>query len=332
MSSKTSIIPTIDLSHFYNEGDDHQDAKKKTKEIIHQACTEYGFFQIVNHGVPLGLMSQALELSKAFFEYPEEEKRKSSPASGAPLPAGYSRQPEHSADKNEYLLMFPPGSSFNVYPSNLSGFREILEETFSHLTKTGLLVEKILNDCLGLPPNFLHEYNHDRSWDFMVALRYFPATNTENTGISEHQDGNCITFVFQDEVGGLEVLKDGIWIPVIPTEGSLIVNLGDVIQVLSNNKYKSATHRVVRQQGGRNRHSFPIVWLPKMNFVSTNSTRFVITSDGEEESPLFVELGLLVMEIVQILFKSHLVSLMRGSFRFSQFIDVKEPNTEKEEQ
>ena len=84
---------------------------------------------------------------------------------------------------------------------------------------------------LGLPPNFLKEYNHDRSWDFMVALRYFPATESESTGNSEHEDGNFMTFVFQDEVGGLEVRKNNEWIPIVPTQGTIVVNIGDVIQV-----------------------------------------------------------------------------------------------------
>lgn len=95
-----------------------------------------------------------------------------------------------------------------------------------------MLVESILNECLGLPPNFLKEYNHDRSWDFMTALHYFPATKIENNGLSEHEDGNLITFVFQDEAGGLEVCKNGEWIPVTPAEATIIVvNVGDVIQV-----------------------------------------------------------------------------------------------------
>lgn len=71
----------------------------------------------------------------------------------------------------------------------------------------------------------------------MVAFRYYPATNTENNGISEHEDGNCITFVIQDEVGGLQVRKNGEWIPVIPAAGRIIVNISDVIQV----KFKTWT-------------------------------------------------------------------------------------------
>ncbi|XP_062116494.1 flavonol synthase/flavanone 3-hydroxylase-like [Humulus lupulus] len=250
-----STIPTIDLSPFFKEASTHEDEKKKAIETIRQACSEYGFFQISNHGVPLGLMGQALDLSKEYFGYTDEEKLKSSPGSGAPLPAGYSKQPQHSLDKNEYFLMFPPHTDFNVYPPNPPHFRKVLEEIFMKLSAIGLLLESILNECLGLPPDFLKEYNDDRSWDFMAALRYFPATESQNNGISEHEDGNCITFVFQDEVGGLEVFKDKEWIPVFPTQGTIVVNIGDVIQVISNNKLKSATHRVVRTKG-RCRHSF----------------------------------------------------------------------------
>ncbi|KAK2973537.1 hypothetical protein RJ640_010592 [Escallonia rubra] len=251
----SSSIPTVDLSSFFTVGD--EDGKQKARDLINHACSEYGFFQIVNHGVPIDLMNRAMKLSKTFFQNPAEEKIKSSPDSCAPLPAGYSKQPDHSADKNEYLLMFSPGSSFNVFPSNPPEFREVLEELFTYFSKTGQLVESIITDCLGLPPNFLKEYNGDRSWDFMVAMNYFPATESENNGVSEHEDGNCITFVLQDEVGGLEVQKNGQWIPVIPNEDTLVVNISDVIQVLSNNKFKSATHRVVRPKARcRNSYAF----------------------------------------------------------------------------
>ncbi|EOY21815.1 2-oxoglutarate and Fe(II)-dependent oxygenase superfamily protein, putative [Theobroma cacao] len=215
-------IPTVDLSPFFTEDD--EDGKKKAMEVISKACSEHGFFQIVNHGVPMESLQRALELSRIFLEYPAEEKLKSSSASDAPLPAGYNTRPQHSPDKNEYLLMLPPGSSFNVFPDNPSEFKEVLEDVFSNLTKTGLLVESIVNQCLGLPLNFLKEFNNDRSWDLM------------------------------DEAGGLQVCQDGEWIPVIPTEGTLVVNISDVIQVLSNNKFKSATHRVVRPKG-RSRYS-----------------------------------------------------------------------------
>lgn len=71
----------------------------------------------------------------------------------------------------------------------------------------------------------------------MVAMNYFPATENENNGISEHEDGNIFSFIVQDEAGGLEVCKNGEWIPVIPEQGKIVVNVGDVIQVNSSQSY-----------------------------------------------------------------------------------------------
>lgn len=129
-------IPTADLSPFLKEleesaysydADDEDDQKKKKKkdaiEIIGKACSEFGFFQVVNHGVPLHLMQKALLLSNQFFGYPLDRKLQASPLTGAPLPAGYGRQPDRSPDKNEFFMMFPPHSTFNVFPSDPQGFR-----------------------------------------------------------------------------------------------------------------------------------------------------------------------------------------------------------------
>ena len=109
--------------------------------------------------------------------------------------------------------------------------RGVLEELFVQMSKVGMLLESIINDCLGLPTNLLKELNDDRSWDFMVALRYLPASDGENNGIGEHQDANSVTLVIQDGVGGLQVRKNGEWIPVVPAEGTIVVNVGDVLQV-----------------------------------------------------------------------------------------------------
>ena len=161
--------------------------------------------------------------------------------------------------------------------------REVIEEIFAYLTKTGLLIENILNECLDLPPNFLKEYNNDRSWDLLTALRYFPTTDPkDSTGLVEHQDANVITFLFH-AVGGLEVLKDEEWIPVTATNGSIIVNLGDAMQVLSNKKYRSATHRVMKQ-AEKYRHSYAFFYtlggdkwvepLPKFSKESGDSPKY----------------------------------------------------------
>jgi isopenicillin N synthase-like dioxygenase len=121
-------------------------------------------------------------------------------------------------------------------------------EYHAKLTDLGLLVQEILSQSMGLPRGFLGEYNDDRTFDFISARHGFPATKEDSTGTRAHQDVGCITFVLQDGVGGLEVLRpDGGWAPVEPVEGSIVVNIGDVVQVLSNDKFRSVMHRVVRK-------------------------------------------------------------------------------------
>ena len=138
--------------------------------------------------------------------------------------------------------------------------REALVECHAELTRLGLLIQEILNECMGLPRGFLWAYNDDRTFDFIAARHSFPpATAEDSTGARAHQDVGCITFVLQDGVGGLEVLRDdGGWAPVEPVEGSIVVNIGDVVQVLSNDKFRSVLHRVVRKPA---EHRYSLVFF-----------------------------------------------------------------------
>ena len=76
-----------------------------------------------------------------------------------------------------------------------------MDECFAKLTYLGLLIQEILNECMGLPRGFLSGFNSDRGLDLMAALRYFPATEKESNGISAHEDAKCITFVIQTPSG-----------------------------------------------------------------------------------------------------------------------------------
>ncbi|KAJ8560534.1 hypothetical protein K7X08_022394 [Anisodus acutangulus] len=107
-----------------------------------------------------------------------------------------------------------------------------MEELFSQFLKIGMVVERVLSECLGLPPCVLKDFNSDRSWDFLIALFYLPATEKERIGASSHKDVSCFTIVLQDEVARLEVQKDGEWILIAPQPGALVVNIGDALQFI----------------------------------------------------------------------------------------------------
>ncbi|XP_059291565.1 1-aminocyclopropane-1-carboxylate oxidase 5-like isoform X1 [Lycium ferocissimum] len=238
--------PTIDVSPFFRS-EENEEGKKKTMEQIGEACVNYGFFQIANHGIPLDLLCRTMDMYKPFFACSDENKLS--------LPENYLKSTQNSVETYEHLVFRRSSSGFNVCPKSPPHFKQVLEEMVSHLTKLGVVLESIISECLGLPPNFLANYNNDRSQDALMGLHYFPATEDENVGKPAHEDPGCITIVYQDEVGGLQVHKDGQWIPIAPSKDKLVVNIGDMIQVLSNNKFKSATHRVVRPRG-KNRYSF----------------------------------------------------------------------------
>ncbi|XP_027173207.1 flavonol synthase/flavanone 3-hydroxylase-like [Coffea eugenioides] len=247
MASKVISLQTIDMSPYLREGDEK--GRKKVVEEIWKASTECGFFQAVNHGIPVELLKKTRRIYREFFDRPDEEKLKCVPqVYERPSPGYFKSQQFGTKEGHEDFLTVAPGR-LNVYPKDFPEFKQVLEEIFPYLVKLASAIEEIINSASGLPPNFLKEYNDDRNRDFLLGLHYPAAENLANIGRYPHEDVNLITFVYQDHVGGLQVLNNGQWIPVIPDDEKLVVNIGDILQVLSNNKLKSATHRVFRTEG-----------------------------------------------------------------------------------
>ncbi|WVZ87394.1 hypothetical protein U9M48_034034 [Paspalum notatum var. saurae] len=230
----SGALPVVDLAPFF-AGDDEGAVARATDDAVREACRTHGFFRAVNHGVPAELMARALELSAAFFALPDEEKAKEKPkvraaegTSRPPLRTGYGQQPAHTADKNEYLVIFDPKLGINAYPAEPAAFSG---GVLCQAHRAGVARPRDPERGHGPgPPGFLKNYNKNRGFDLMTARRYFPETEQENNGFTEHEDASCFTFILQDHVGGLEVLKDGDWVPAEPVDGSIIVNIGDVIQ------------------------------------------------------------------------------------------------------
>lgn len=123
MASDSNTLPTIDFAPLFREGD--EDGKTRVVEKIAKACSEFGFFQVVNHGIPIDLMKQALEVFRAFFEWSYEEKLKYVCNPGVGPAAGYFRSPDLSKEGNEQFLIIHPRFGLNVYPKSVPEFQYV---------------------------------------------------------------------------------------------------------------------------------------------------------------------------------------------------------------
>lgn len=238
---------------------------------------EFGFAVIRDHGIPADLIAQAGEMSKAFFALPEAVKR-SYILPGGGGARGYTPfGTEKAKDANVHDLKefwhigreLPAGHALseymapNIWPAEIDGFRETFETLFAEFDIAGGRVLSAIAIHLGLDPDFFVPTVDDGN-SVMRLLRYPPLEGAEAEGAiraAAHGDINTITLLLGAEEAGLELLtKQGEWLPVQPPEGALAVNIGDMLDRLTNGRLRSTTHRVVNPQGEaayRARYSMP---------------------------------------------------------------------------
>ena len=237
---------------------------------------EHGFALVADHGIDPGLIASAWSLARRFFALGEREKlryrleglagaRGYTPfgteiAKGASVHdlkefwhVGRELQPGHSlADA------MPP----NVWPTEIAGFRETFTSLFAEFDRIGnLLLSHIARD-LGLAPDWFEPATQDGN--SVLRLLHYPPVEDGRQGAPRagpHEDINLVTLLLGAEEAGLELLgRDGAWSAVSPPEGALVVNVGDMLQRLTNHVLPSITHRVINPSGPaalRSRYAMP---------------------------------------------------------------------------
>ncbi|WP_126173610.1 isopenicillin N synthase family dioxygenase [Altericroceibacterium xinjiangense] len=241
-----------------------------------RSFAEYGFAIVRDHGIPADLIVRAEKMSRAFFDLPEETKRRyHQPGLGGArgyTPFGIERAKGAEVhDLKEFWHVgrtLPPGHSLeaymapNVWPEELTEFRSTFEELFAAFDRTGLRILSAIALHLELERDFFAATVEDGN-SVMRLLHYPPVSPGAEGAIraAAHEDINTITLLLGAEEAGLELLaKDGSWLPVSPPEGALAVNIGDMLQRLTNGHLRSTTHRVVNPSGPaarRSRYSMP---------------------------------------------------------------------------
>ncbi|XP_034907006.1 jasmonate-induced oxygenase 2 isoform X2 [Populus alba] len=209
-------IPVIDLARLY--GDDHA-LRATILDQISIACREWGFFQVINHGVSPQLMDRAREVWRQFFHSPMEVKQ------------AYANTPK----------------TYEGYGSRL-GVEKVLDEYGKQLVELCGKLMKVLSINLGLGEEKLQNAFGGENIGACLRVNFYPKCPQPDLtlGLSSHSDPGGMTLLLPDShVPGLQVRKDGNWITVKPVPHAFIVNIGDQIQVLSNATCKSVEHRVM---------------------------------------------------------------------------------------
>ncbi|CAL2228922.1 unnamed protein product [Prunus armeniaca] len=226
-------VPVIDL-----EGLEF-DRPTKHKEIVTkvgEASETWGFFQIVNHGIPIDVLEEIKDGVRGFYEQDTQVKKQL-----------YNSAPASNWRDTFMCYMAPNPTKPEDMPEV---FRDILVEYSKQVMKLGKLLFELLSEALGLKPSHLNDM--DCSLGLQILGHYYPpCPQPELTlGTSKHADNDFITVLLQDHIGVLQVLHQNNWIDVLPVPGALVVNIGDFLQLISNERFKSVQHRVLANHVG----------------------------------------------------------------------------------
>jgi isopenicillin N synthase-like dioxygenase len=273
------MIPKLDLSDFTHG---NQALKTAFVRELGKAYEEIGFVAIRNHQIPTHQLSQIYETIKAFFELPQEIKDRYDDTAGGGQRGYTGFGKEHAKDRNTGdLKEFWHFGQFiddkdpqpPVYPKNkevqeISNFNESGKILYQALEQTGIQMLRAIALYLNLNEEFFTPMVYNGN-SILRAIHYPPITQDPQDAIraGEHEDINLITLLVGASADGLEVLnREGEWIGIREVEDHIIVNVGDMLQRLTNDTLKSTTHRVVnppKEKWSEPRFSIPFFLHPR---------------------------------------------------------------------
>ncbi|KAL1534697.1 jasmonate-induced oxygenase 2-like isoform X1 [Salvia divinorum] len=275
-SVQANNVPLIDLSPLGAREPD-RGALESLVAQIGQACKNWGFFQVINHGVALHLREKMELVSRQFFAMQKEEQKKVARDEVKPL--GYY-DTEHTKNVRDWKEVFDftvqepmiiPAHDhelremWNQWPHHdPPQMKEVCQQYGDEMEKLGHKLLELIALSLGLGRDRFRGFFEGRTTSFIRINHYPPCPVPDLAlGVGRHKDAGALTVLAQDEVGGLQVKRksDGDWILIQPTPNAYIVNVGDIIQVWSNDKYESVEHRV-KVNAERERFSIPYFMNP----------------------------------------------------------------------
>ncbi|XP_059632378.1 1-aminocyclopropane-1-carboxylate oxidase homolog 1-like [Cornus florida] len=241
-------VPVIDLSGIEND-----DRHKDIVDEIRIASEKWGFFQVVNHGIPLSVLNEMIKGVQSFHEQTFEVKKEfysHDRMRKVRLESNYDLYQSRAANWRDTLTINMVFSD-QLDPDEVPvACRDTTIEYIKNVSKLGDTLFELLSEALGLKVDHLTDMECSKGGTFVC--HYYPACPEPDLtlGVSKHSDPAFLTILLQDQIGGLQVLYENQWADVQPIVGALVVNIGDLLQIISNDKFRSSDHRVVANSVG----------------------------------------------------------------------------------
>ncbi|KAK2972336.1 hypothetical protein RJ640_014394 [Escallonia rubra] len=206
---------------------------------------------VINHGIPTGTIHRMKTAAAEFFKLPAQEKKKYPydpnvlEGYGTPYPLSENESVDWSSAL--FLRLSPiQQRKLELWPTTPPELKDTVEAYSAEVAKVNKKLLGCLSLIMGMERNALFELHEEMS--MLLRVTYYPTCCMPDQvlGLGPHSDASSITLLAQDDdVTGLQVLHDGGWVPVKPIPNALVVNIGDVMEIWSNGRYKSIDHRVV---------------------------------------------------------------------------------------
>ncbi|HEX8901741.1 isopenicillin N synthase family dioxygenase [Vitreimonas sp.] len=252
MAMALDALPTLTMH-------DRRAKPEAFAKAMGESYAEYGFAVVRDHGLDPALIDRALAATKAFFALPEDVKRRYHVQGGGGqrgyVPFGVeAAKGADKVDLKEFWHVgreLPAGHRYraempeNLWPAEIENFERDVYALYTALDRLGLELLGSIATFLKLPENFFEAPVKDGN--SILRLLHYPPTppNPEGIRAEAHEDINVITLLLGAEEAGLQLLtREGQWLDVAPPEGALVVNIGDMLQRLTNHVLPSTSHRV----------------------------------------------------------------------------------------
>jgi isopenicillin N synthase-like dioxygenase len=282
-------IPVVDLADFLS-GD--KTRKQNFVQALGKAYEEVGFVAVKNHGIPDDLIADLYKYVQRFYAQPNDVKLsyEKKELAGQRGYTSFGREHAKGFDAPDLKEFFQygqevkDGEKTEAYPDNVTvneipEFTPTLNAAYRNFEKSGTALLQAIALYLGLDEHYFDQWVHNGN-SILRAIHYPPIKGEPKSAIraEQHEDINLITLLVGASADGLQILtKQGEWVGVTSLPEQIVVNVGDMLQRLTNNKLRSTTHRVVnppRELWGTSRFSIPFFLHPKsdMDLTSLEST------------------------------------------------------------